>query len=126
MRMSAKQLFGICIFSIGWFALPPSIAGEVDVTDVRVECDPECTFHVTLEHADEGWKHYANRWDVVTLEGKVIGTRELAHPHVQEQPFTRSLGNVAIPPGVTEAIIRANDLVHKQGGKEMRVKLPSR
>ncbi len=126
MTISGKRVVGICILSIGWFTLSSSSAGEADVTGVMVECYSRCDFHVTLQHADEGWEHYANRWDVGTPQGKVIGTRVLYHPHVHEQPFTRSLSNVEIPPGTTEVIIRANDSVHKQGGKEIRVKIPSR
>ena len=101
-------------------------AGEVDVTDVSVDCNSGCDFNVTLRHDDEGWKHYANRWTVLTPDGKVLGTRVLYHPHVNEQPFTRSLSGVKIPDGITEVIVRGHDLVHKEGGREMRVKLPSR
>ena len=49
-----------------------SFAGEVGIVDVRVECPSSCTFAVTLEHADQGWDHYANQWDVVMLDGKVL------------------------------------------------------
>lgn len=120
------HVFAIKLFTIAMSTVFMTMvyAGEVDVTNVSVECNPECTFHVTLKHSDEGWKHYANRWTVLTPEGKELGVRVLYHPHVNEQPFTRSLGGVKIPDGVTEVIIRANDLVHKEGGKEMRVKLP--
>jgi len=55
------------------------------------------TFSVTLSHPDSGWDHYADGWRVVDENGALLGTRILHHPHVQEQPFTRSLGNVKIP-----------------------------
>lgn len=122
------QLFVIRLLTVvmGAFLMTTVYAGEADVIDVSVKCYPECAFNVTLKHGDEGWEHYANRWTVLTPEGKVLGTRVLYHPHVNEQPFTRALSGVKIPVGVTEVIIRANDLVHKEGGREMRVKLPSR
>jgi hypothetical protein len=41
---------------------------------------------VTVRHADEGWEHYADCWEVLTLDGEVLATRELAHPHDNEQP----------------------------------------
>ena len=107
-------------------AVAPLQAGEADVVNVAVECYPECAFHVTLKHADTGWDHYTNRWDVLTPDGKVLASRVLYHPHVHEQPFTRSLDGVVIPAGVKEVVIRANDSVHGQGGKEMRVALPPR
>lgn len=62
---------------------------------------------VTLRHPDTGWDHYADGWEVRTLDGTVLGTRVLAHPHVTEQPFTRSLGGVAIPEGITQVEIHA-------------------
>jgi hypothetical protein len=40
-----------------------------------------------------------------------LGTRNLAHPHVKEQPFTRSLSGVRIPEGMTEVSIQARDSV---------------
>ncbi|WJY22045.1 hypothetical protein QTA57_02380 [Fontisubflavum oceani] len=65
------------------------------------------TIHVTLAHPDTGWDHYADGWQVELEDGTVLGTRTLFHPHVEEQPFTRSLGNVTIPEGVTQVFIRA-------------------
>ena len=64
------------------------------------------SLHVTLSHPDTGWEHYADGWEVSTPAGEVLGLRVLAHPHVQEQPFTRSLP-VDVPEGVTALHIRA-------------------
>ena len=52
--------------------------------------------------------------------------RVLYHPHVNEQPFTRSLGNVRVPAGVTSVIVRTLYNVHKAGKKTFTVKLPRR
>ena len=99
-----------------------AIAGEADVVDVRVTQRGESyNFAVTVRHADAGWDHYADKWDVVTPDGKVIGTRVLAHPHDNEQPFTRSLGGVRIPAGMAKVRVRAHDKVHGYGGREMDV-----
>ncbi len=101
-------------------------AGEADVVGVEVtkQSDGRFRFDVTVRHADEGWDHYADRWDVVGPDGAVLGSRELLHPHVNEQPFTRSLSGVAIPADVTEVTIRAHDNVHGLGGEEMTVAVP--
>lgn len=61
---------------------------------------------VTLSHPDTGWDHYADGWEVLDANGNRIGYRELAHPHVDEQPFTRSLSGVEIPAGATSVFIR--------------------
>ncbi len=105
----------------------PAFAGEADVLDVNVSCNSEstCRFDVTVKHDDEGWKHYANRWEVLSPDGKILATRVLAHPHDNEQPFTRSLGSVKIPSDLVEVVVRAHDLVHEYGGKEFVVKLPN-
>ena len=53
-------------------------------------------FHVTPSHPDTGWDHYADGWRIELADGTVLGTRELAHPHVNEQPFTRHT-MIAVP-----------------------------
>lgn len=64
-------------------------------------------FDVTLDHPDTGWDHYADGWRLELPDGTVIGERPLAHPHVTEMPFTRSLSGVALPADVTQVRIRA-------------------
>lgn len=100
-----------------------AVAGKADVIDATARCSPErvCDFSVTVRHADSGWDHYANRWEVVAPDGTVLGTRELLHPHETEQPFTRSLGGVSVPTGVPTVRIRAHDPVHGTGGAEVDV-----
>jgi hypothetical protein len=68
------------------------------IVDVKVQRQPSQLYNiaVTLKHADTGWEHFANEWHV-EVDGEVIATRTLHHPHVNEQPFTRSLRNVYIP-----------------------------
>ena len=61
---------------------------------------------------------------VVAPDGRVLGERRLLHPHVQEQPFTRSLGGVEIPAGVEEVTIRARDSVHGWGGATRTLPVP--
>ena len=108
--------------------LPPAAAeaGEADVVEAtaRKAGAGSWSFDVTVRHADTGWDHYADAWDVLAPDGAVLGTRVLAHPHVNEQPFTRSLSGVKIPAGITEVRLRARDSVHGYGGREITVTLP--
>jgi len=116
-----RILLSAFLFSLG---LSIAIAGDADVVRVDVRADGNrYTFSVTVQHGDEGWDHYADRWDVVGTDGTVYGQRILAHPHVNEQPFTRS-ATIEIPEGVKSVIVRANDSVHGLGGKETLVTLP--
>jgi hypothetical protein len=115
--------------SAGWTLLacllaPAAHAGPADVVAAVARCSGAvCHFRVTVEHTDEGWSHYANAWEVVGPDGAVLATRELLHPHVGEQPFTRELRDVAVPLGVTRVRIRARDSVHGLGGREETVEL---
>ena len=98
----------------------PSYAGEADVLTVNAKCNEnnECTFSVRVRHNDKGWKHYVNRWEILSLGGEVLASRTLAHPHVDEQPFTRRLKAV-IAPEYKSVIVRAHDSVDGYGGKEI-------
>ena len=104
--------------------------GNADVKYVRAiaNTDRSWTFHVTVSHPDKGWGDYTDGWDVVTLDGTVLKpsssakyTRVLLHPHVNEQPFTRSQSGIVIPPGVTKVRVRAHDSVDGYGGQEIMV-----
>ena len=118
--LRAGLLFALAVFPL------TALAGEADVVDVEVTKQGEGRFRfdVTVRHADEGWDHYADRWEVLGPDGAALGVRELAHPHVNEQPFTRSLTGVAIPADVGEVRVRARDSVHGYGGEEKTVAVP--
>lgn len=102
-----------------------AIAGVADVIDAKAVCNQNstCDFTVTLQHEDFGWEHYANQWEILSPGGEVLGIRVLLHPHVNEQPFTRSLTDVSIPRSIKTVKIRARDSVHGYGGKEVIIKL---
>ncbi|KAJ54654.1 hypothetical protein ACMU_16190 [Actibacterium mucosum KCTC 23349] len=103
----------------------PAVAGDVEI--VAAEATPSgdaWRFSVTLRHADTGWDHYADGWEVLGPDGNRLGFRELLHPHVNEQPFTRSLNGVQIPGGVTEVTIRAHDNVHGWAEETLTLTLP--
>jgi len=112
----------LCLF----FYHSTSFAGEVDVIEVNVKKNNKNSynFSVTVFHKDTGWKHYANKWEIIGENGTIFGTRILHHPHVNEQPFTRSLSGVEIPDDVKIVTIRAHDFVHKYGGKVITIDLP--
>lgn len=107
-------------------AIPTVASGGVaDVLDVEAERTgaERWRFTVTVRHADEGWDHYADAWQVVAPDGTVLGIRKLHHPHVDEQPFTRSLSGIEIPSHIDRVTVRARDKVHGFGGKTVRVPL---
>ena len=83
----------------------------------------EWSVDVTLRHADAGWDHYADAWRIVTTDGAIAGTRTLYHPHENEQPFTRSLGGVAIVPETTTVYVEAHDKVHGWSPRRLQIDL---
>ncbi len=91
-----------CLFATPAFAEPPVVE---DAT--ARQTGTTWTISVTLSHPDTGWDHYADGWRVEAPDGTELGFRELLHPHVNEQPFTRSLSGVTLPDDVTELRIRA-------------------
>jgi len=105
-----------------------ALAGKADVEQVIVHANENgsWTFQVTVRHADEGWEHYADRWEILSEKGKILSTRILAHPHVNEQPFTRNLSGTTIPENTTSITIRAHDKVHGYGGKTVTLPWPPR
>jgi len=120
MKILSKSLSIILLF-----VTASVFAGEADVIAVKTTINKDHSYHfaVTIRHKDEGWSHYVNKWEVVAPNGDVIATRVLYHPHVNEQPFTRSLYKVKIPSNIKQVTIRAYDSVHHYGGLEKNVTL---
>ncbi|MDU0354810.1 hypothetical protein RS130_13575 [Paraglaciecola aquimarina] len=53
----------------------------------------------------------------------ILGERVLGHPHVDEQPFTRSLKNVVIPMSSQTVFIEARDSKHGWAENRLEVNL---
>lgn len=111
--------------------VPASVHGEEerfpDVLDVQVTTTGDRTFSfaVTISSPYDSPDRYADAWRVATTDGTVLGVRELLHDHAGEQPFTRMLTGVTIPPDVAEVIVEARDQVSGWGGETMTVAVPS-
>ena len=90
----------------------PAFAEEPVIENVAVRAEGGGTwrFDVTIRHPDTGWEHYADGWRVLDMDGNELGMRVLYHPHVNEQPFTRSLSGVKIPAGTRQVQVQARDL----------------
>lgn len=104
----------ICPVIVLFLALTtaPATADPAAVEAVELrERDGAWTVSVTIRHGDTGWDDYADGWRIETLDGRSLGTRVLHHPHVDEQPFTRSLRGVEIPADVSGVAIRTRTSV---------------
>lgn len=70
---------------------------QADVTDVRVSgAAGAYTFEVEVSSPDTGCQRYADWWEVLDEEGGLLYRRVLLHSHVNEQPFRRTGGPVAV------------------------------
>lgn len=99
--------------------------GCADVVEATVERSGDSfVVTATVRSADTGWDRYADEWHVRTPDGDVLGTRVLTHPHVDEQPFTRSLTNVEIPASTSSVEIAARDSVVGYCGITATVPVP--
>lgn len=126
--MRSRMIFGASVFLFCLLAAASVRADQPAVLDVTASANPDGTYalHATVTHRDEGWKHYVDKWEVVTPDGRVVATRQLYHPHVDEQPFTRSLSRVEVPIGTTEVTVRAFCNQTGVGARTFTVQLPPR
>lgn len=120
--MNFVHLLAIALFSFLIYACSESGSGnatssgsEVNpenesaaVTAVTVTGDPGAyTFSVTVESPDTGCNQYADWWELLSADGALVYRRILTHSHVDEQPFTRSGGPVALAAD-EQVIVRAH------------------
>lgn len=106
-RNPAAALFAALAFTLALGSSPAARADTPVVEAVEAHHPGmDWTFDVTLSHPDTGWDHYADGWEVLDAAGNRLGYRELMHPHVHEQPFTRALRGVMLADGVREVFIR--------------------
>jgi hypothetical protein len=114
--------FASCLLAL---SAQPSLADAPKIEAVTaVKAATGWRINVTLSHPDTGWEHYADGWRVLDMQGNELGLRVLAHPHEHEQPFTRSLGGLSLPDGVTKVQIEARCLVDGWAPLRYVVSLP--
>lgn len=102
------------------------VAGCADVVDVVLTPEGPATyrFDVTVRSTDTGWDQYADLWEIRTPDGTILGQRVLTHPHVDEQPFTRSQSGIEVPTDVGLVTVIARDSVGGFCGEPFEVDIP--
>lgn len=131
-----KQVLSIGIFAamIGMAAAAQAqtkeAAGQRHPDVIGVKVTPRGAnrfdFDVTISSRYDTPRRYADAFRVMDANGKVYGERILLHDHADEQPFTRDLHGVAIPPGVGKVVVQGRDKQFGYGGKTVEAALPGR
>ena len=111
-------------------SIPLLIAAQVATADpaainsVRVSKEGGLyKFDVTISHGDTGWDHFSDAWRILDTDGNQLAIRELIHPHVEEQPLTRSLSGVELPAGTTEVRVQVRETQSGWGKKIRKVQI---
>ena len=74
---------------------------------------------VSVKSPDRDCGHYADWWEVVSEDGKLLHRRVLMHSHGDEQPFTRPDAPVALAPDRI-VVVRAHFHPTGYGGAVLR------
>jgi len=97
-----------------------SSPAKADVVSVQVTGSPgNYQFSVEIASPDTGCDQYADWWEVLTEQGELVYRRILTHSHVDEQPFTRAGGPIAIDADRV-VIVRAHLHSTGYGGKSWK------
>ncbi len=107
---------------LGLLAAAASSAAEprADVLRVAAKARPGgYEFTVTVKSPDRDCDQYANWWEVLSLDGRLLFRRVLMHSHPEEQPFARPGGPIAISAQET-VIVRAHFHPTGYGGAALR------
>lgn len=125
-RIRRRAGFGSVVLLILVLAAGTAAAGEADIVDAKVRrgADGTYDFDVTVRSNDRGWDYFADAFEVLTADGRLLGRRVLLHPHENEQPFTRELYGVRIPDGVDRVVIRARHKPKGYAGRTLTLPLP--
>lgn len=99
---------------------------DVLAVEVRPGGAGSFDFDVTISSPYDTPQRYADAFRAAGKDGRVFGERVLLHDHADEQPFTRDLYGVTIPPEVRVAVIQARDQKYGYGGRVVEVALPGR
>ncbi len=119
-----KVLATVLLFWGVMFAAQPGLAADVQIKFAELtQHDSTWSADVTLRHEDTGWDNYADAWRLVDESGKVLATRVLWHPHVDEQPFTRGMGDIHIPADTRIIYVEAHGKVEGWSRQRLRIDL---
>ncbi|MDH4050294.1 MAG: hypothetical protein OEU93_01865 [Rubrivivax sp.] len=126
--MRRRGALAVLAATPAWAATPASPQTHPDVLGAKASArgNDVFDFDVTVSSPYDTPQRYADAFRVMGPDGEVYGVRALLHDHAGEQPFTRDLYGVRIPPGVKRVTLQGRDRVHGWGGGTYDLPLPGR
>ena len=98
-----------------------------DVLSTELEpTDDTWRLHATLSSPYDTPERYADAFRALDEDRTVLGVRELAHDHANEQPFTRSLDGLEIPDDVERITVEGRDQRNGWSGTTVELEVPER
>lgn len=131
-RSVGRREFLLVLMSTAFSARAQSSAGseqrfpDVVAVKARASGPDRFDFDVTISSPYDTPRRYADGFRVYTSDDRVLGERKLLHDHQDEQPFTRDLYGVKVPPALKKVLVQARDQKYGYGGKVVEVVLPGR
>ena len=117
-RSGARLALALLALPAGALAADPR--PRADVVRVQARGAPGAyELAVTVRSPDRDCGLYADWWEVVSEDGRLLYRRILMHSHPDEQPFTRPGGPVPIAADTT-VIVRAHLVPTGYGGAVLR------
>ncbi|PKN56663.1 MAG: hypothetical protein CVU56_14905 [Deltaproteobacteria bacterium HGW-Deltaproteobacteria-14] len=94
-------------------AQPPEGPPAADIVGLDVTgAAGDYAFTVIIASDDVDCEHYTDWWEVVLVDGTLVYREVQLHPHVDEQPFTRTGGHLAI---AEDALVLVRAHFHPDG-----------
>ena len=131
-RSVGRRAFLLVLISTAFSAHGQSSASTEqrfpDVVAVKVKASgpDRFDFDVTISSPYDTPRRYADGFRVYTSDNVALGERKLLHDHQDEQPFTRDLHAVKVPPALKKVLVQARDRKFGYGGEVVEVVLPGR
>ncbi len=100
--------------------LIPLLAQKADVIEAKVKKSfgGKYVAYVKIDHKDEGYEHFADRWEIFDQNGKRLTIRIIFSPTTEKETIESYLYGFAVPEGTKKLIFKAHCNKDGWGGKE--------
>ena len=105
-------------------AAPEQRYPAIVAVEVKASGADTFDFDVTVSSPYDTPARYADGFRAMSAAGEVYGERKLLHDHRDEQPFTRDLYAVRIPPSIKQVVVQGRDQKHRLRRKDGPGRVP--